>query len=84
MYATLSGHATERQVEAWLETRNGRRIDLGPAVLGGAATAWGSEIPIDLQQVRSITFETPDGGTAFRGQLGSPSAVVSGWTPPAR
>jgi len=48
---------------AWVVTSDGRRIPLGRAELGGGASAWGHNLPVDLSTARALIME-PEGGGA--------------------
>jgi hypothetical protein len=48
---------------ASLVTSDGRRIPLGRAELGGGASAWGHNLPVDLTSARALILE-PEGGGA--------------------
>jgi hypothetical protein len=46
-------------------TRDGRHLDLGDAVLGGARSTWGGQLPVDLSAVHELRFVGSDGRTTL-------------------
>ena len=46
-------------------TRDGRYLPLGEAVLGGARSTWGGQLPVDLSAVHELRFVGSDGQTAL-------------------
>jgi hypothetical protein len=46
-------------------TRDGRYLPVGGALLGGARSTWGGQLPVDLSAVHELRFLEPGGRTAF-------------------
>jgi hypothetical protein len=55
----------EGRFQVQVVTRDGRYLPLGEAVLGGARSTWGRQLPVDLAVVHELRFVGSDGRTAL-------------------
>jgi hypothetical protein len=55
----------ERRFRVQVLTRDGRYLDAGDAVLGGAEGVWGGRLPVDLSAVHQLRLLGSDGRMAF-------------------
>jgi hypothetical protein len=84
VYVTLDRLTAEQRVLVQAVMRNGTVLALGPSVLGGGETAWGSVLSVDPGQIGTLRFLATDGSVALQARLDSPAAVTSGWMPARR
>jgi hypothetical protein len=62
MFATVDlPTASAQRFEVVLTTRDGRRLSLGSAVLGGSHDTWGASIPVELTAIDQLRFEDGEG-----------------------
>jgi hypothetical protein len=61
----------EGRFQVQVVTRDGRYLPLGEAVLGGARSTWGGQLPVDLSAVHELRFVGPDGRTALTATFGA-------------
>jgi anti-sigma factor RsiW len=59
---TLQPSIPEDRFQVQVVTRDGRYLQLGDAVLGGAKGAWGGQLPVDLSAVHELRFVGSEGG----------------------
>ena len=55
----------ERRFQVQVLTRDGRYLDAGEAVLGGAKGVWGGQLPVDLSAVHELRLTGTDGRTVY-------------------
>jgi hypothetical protein len=66
VFATLSRPVAQPEhYDVQLITRDGRRLSLGEAVLGGTRRTWGAQIPVKLTEVSKLRFEAASGQTTM-------------------
>jgi hypothetical protein len=70
LFATvhLPSSGTQR-FDIQLITRDGRRLPVGSAILGGTHDTWGTRIPMDLTNVAQLRFVAADGQTTMLANL---------------
>jgi hypothetical protein len=62
LFATVDLPMTgPERLEVTLTTRDGRRVSLGSAVLGGNDDTWGTSIPVELSAIQQLRFEDDEG-----------------------
>jgi hypothetical protein len=62
LFATVHLPTTgPERLEVTLTTRDGRRVSLGSAVLGGGHDTWGTSMPVELSAIQQLRFEDDEG-----------------------
>jgi hypothetical protein len=79
LFATLSlPTARAERYEVQLITRDGRHLSLGGTVLGGTHRTWGAQIPVQLNQVSQLRFESASGQSTIIAYLNPRNPWSSG------
>jgi hypothetical protein len=79
LFATvhLPGSGTQRFAVEMI-TRDGRRLPVGTAILGGTHGTWGAQISMDLSELAQLRFVAPSGHTAMVANVNARSPWGSG------